>query len=657
MSAVAIPASVSTNDVPPIIVIGSGPVGVRTVQELLRRQPAAPIVLYGAEAVEPYNRVRLSSFLAGDLSWEGLRNDLQLPSCEMLQRRYGCAVVSVDRHQRTVVDATGVVQRYSQLVFATGSRAHVPAIDGISLAGVYTFRDFADTQQLFARRIRSRCTVVLGGGLLGIEAARAMRRFNTQVVVVEHNQRLMSRQLDERAAARLAQHLRSMGIRVELGNGARRVIGTDRVAAIELMSGAKIECDTVVVATGIRATIDIARNAGISVGRGIRVDDRMRTNDEHIYAAGECAEHRGLIYGLLAPGLEQAAVAAASICGQSSSYLGSTSATRLKVVGLPVFSIGVTAPEDMPPGAREHVHESANRYCRLVTHHSRLIGALQIGEEGQMGRLQEAVARQRAIRPWQSLRFARTGQLWPDEQQQHVAAWPANVTVCNCTGVTRGQLSNAIVSGCASAAALAEKTGASTVCGTCKPLLAQMIGSDGAPAPIESARTLRSWAVIALVLASVFLIPWSIPYPTTIRADVPWDLLWRDSFYKQLSGYSVLGLSVVALVMSLRKRIRRFNAGRFAAWRSLHVIVGALALAGMVVHTGGRIGSNLNLLLLFSFAGLIALGSITALLMATEHRLGARGTQVRSRWYWLHLLLFWPFPVLLGVHVLKSYYF
>jgi nitrite reductase (NADH) large subunit len=311
----------------------------------------------------------------------------------------------------------------------------------------------------------------------------------------------------------------------------------------------------------------------------------------------------------------------------------------------------------MPPGAREHVHGSPSRYSRIVTRQGRLIGALQIGEECQTGRLQEAVARQRAIRPWQSLRFARTGQLWPEEQQKHVAAWPANVTVCNCTGVTRGQLSSAMSSGCASVAALAEKTGASTVCGTCKPLLAQMIGSDGAAAPIESARTLRLWAVVALALAAVFLIPWSIPYATTISVDVPWDLLWRDDFYKQLTGYSVLGLSVVALVMSLRKRIRRFSAGQFAAWRSLHVIVGALALVGLIVHTGGRIGSNLNFLLLFSFAALIALGSITALVMATEHRLGARGPQLRSRWYWLHLLLFWPFPVLLGVHVLKSYYF
>ena len=661
-SAVSVAASaswrepaVSLHESAPIVVIGSGPVGVRTVQELLRRGPRESVVLYGAEAVEPYNRARLSSFLAGDLSWESLRTEL--PACPALQRRYGCAVVSVDHRQRTVLDASGCVQPYSQLVFATGSKAHMPVLDGISLAGVHAFRDLADTQQLFVRSVRSRCTVVLGGGLLGIEAARAMRRFDTRVIVVEANARLMSRQLDERASMRLAQHLQSMDISVELGQGVRRILGASSVEGIELMDGRRLECDTVVVATGIRPTIELARTTGIVVDRGIRVDDQMRTSDEHVYAVGECAEHRGIIYGLLAPGLEQAAVAAASICGQSSSYLGSTTATRLKVVGLPVFSIGVTASEDTPPGARTRVHESPQSYSRVITHHGRLIGALQIGEESQIGRLQEAVAQRRVIFPWQSLRFARTGQLWPDEAQQHVTAWPAHVVVCNCTGVTRGQLTSAIASGCASIAALAEKTGASTVCGTCKPLLAQMVGSNVPAPPVESATTLRVWAAIALALALTFIVPWTIPYATTVRAGVPWDLLWREDFYKQLSGYSLLGMTALALIMSLRKRMTAFTAGRFSTWRSLHVVVGALALIALLVHTGGRVGSNLNLLLLGTFAALIVLGSGTALVMAAEHRLGARAPRVRARWYWLHLLLFWPVPVLLGMHVLKTYYF
>lgn len=628
--------------VAPTVVIGSGPVGVRIVRELLERRPTSPVVLYGAEAVEPYNRARLSSFLAGDVSWASLRSDL--PACAALQRRYGCAVVSVDSQQRTVLDAAGRVQPYSQLVFATGSKAHLPPLDGLSLPGVHTFRDLADAQQLFVRGIHSRRTVVLGGGLLGIEAARAMRRFDTKVTILESSTRLMWRQIDDGGSERLAQHLRSMSIEVEFGRTARRILGENGVEAVELTDGRRLECDTVIVAVGIRPAIELARTAGIAVARGICVDDQMRSSDHNIYAAGECAEHRGVVHGLLAPGLEQASVLAANICGDSSSYLGSIAAVRLKVVDLPVFSIGVTAPEDMPPGARARIYKNEQTYSRLVTHRDRLIGASQIGADLQTRRLQEAVTQQRTIRPWQMLRFVLTGQLWRKEARQPVTTWHEATPVCHCAGVTRGQLTNAIDSGCASVDALANKTGASTVCGSCKPLLAQMLDIDAVPGPIEAATTLRVWAGMALTLALIFMAPWQLP----------WEVLWRDGFYKQLSGYSLLAMTVLALAMSLRKRIRIFSAGRFVAWRSLHVVVGTLAFVALLIHTGGRVGSNLNLLLLSAFAGLMVLGAVTALVMASEHRLGAHA---RARWYWLHLLLFWPVPVLLGVHVLKSYYF
>jgi nitrite reductase (NADH) large subunit len=167
-----------------------------------------------------------------------------------------------------------------------------------------------------------------------------------------------------------------------------------------------------------------------------------------------------------------------------------------------------------------------------------------------------------------------------------------------------------------------------------------MIGGKVVAEPIEAAPALQLWAGIAVALALLLMSPWDVP--------------WQDSFYKQFSGYSLLGMTVLTLTMSLRKRMKAFSAGRFSAWRSLHVSVGAMAVVALLVHTGGRVGSNLNFLLLSTFVGLIAVGGVTALVMAAEHRLGAR---VRARSYWLHLLLFWPVPALLGVHVLKSYYF
>jgi nitrite reductase (NADH) large subunit len=449
----------------PVVIVGSGPVGVRAAQELYRRDPGMRIVLYGAECREPYNRVRLSSYLAGELDWDALTRDLDLPSNAAIERRLGCAVVAVDRTAQAVVDARGHVQPYDRLVLATGSAPHVPDIPGINLPGVFTFRDFEDAQQLFARSVRSRCTVVLGGGLLGLEAARAMRRFHTDIVVVEQAPRLMPQQLDDDAAELLRRHVERLGIEVLLGDGVRRIAGDARVSAVQLRSGATIECDTLVVATGIRPRIELARAAGLAVGRGIRVDDRLLTSDPHIHAVGECAEHRDIVYGLVAPGLEQATVAATLIAGGSARYLGSTAATRLKVLDLPVFSIGRARDEDRLDLARRWVYRASDgaKYCKVVTERGCVIGAMTIGDVPDLGRLQEAATHARRVWPWQLWRLRKRGSLWPQFEGEGVAAWPATVTVCNCTGVTRGELSRALANGCATVAALAARTGASTV--------------------------------------------------------------------------------------------------------------------------------------------------------------------------------------------------
>jgi nitrite reductase (NADH) large subunit len=635
----------------PVVIVGSGPVGVRVAQELARHDPERPVVLYGAERSEPYNRVRLTSFLAGELDYDTLTRDLHLPESESLEKRYGCAVVAIARIARAVIDARGRTQPFGKLVLATGSRPYVPSIPGISRPNVFTFRDLDDAQRLFARSVRSRRTVVLGGGLLGLEAARAMRRYRTEVTVIEQEGRLMPRELDAEGAARLRTHVERLGIEVVTGDGVRRALGEERVQAVQLRSGRLIECDTVIVAAGIRPNIDLALRAGLAVGRGVRVDDRMCTSDPDIYAAGECAEHRGIVYGLAAPGLEQAAVAASQLAGMEATYRGSVSATRLKVLDLPVFSVGRVREGDKLDLARMRVHRGRDAYGKIVTERGRLIGAVAVGELPELGRLQEAVMRARRVMPWDSWRFARSGCLWP-QTQGGVADWPDSIAVCNCTGVTRGQLGAALAAGCATADALARATGASTVCGSCKPLLAELAGSSGSLPPATGSKTLLAAGGAALffvLLASIV----SLPYAETVTKT--WDAIWRESAWKQASGYTVLGLSVLALLLSIRKRF--LKVGDFALWRAAHAVVAALCLAGLAAHTGGRLGANLDLFLIVSFLGVIALGAVAGGIVALEHRLGARAVRLRRAWTWAHLLLFWPVPVLLGVHVFKSYYF
>lgn len=645
----------------PIVIVGAGPVGVRCAQELRRRDAALPIVVYGTEAWQPYNRVKLSSLLAGDASWEDLADGLALHEDERMQLRLGCSVLAIDRGARCVIDSRGQTQPYADLVLATGSRPRVPDIPGIGQAHVYVFRDLDDAQKLVARRARSRRTVVLGGGLLGLEAARAMQRMNTEVSVVEHAPRLLASQLDEAGAALLAAHARRQGLEIRTDARVKAINGHGAVSGVTLRSGERIDCDTVIVAAGIRPNVELALDAGLPINRGIRVDDRMATADPHVFAIGECAEHRGQVYGLLAPGLEQAAVAAHSLLGGAARYEGSLAATRLKVLDLPLFSIGTVHAVGVEATRLRHVdHDADGVHRRLVLERGRLVGALAVGPCAAMGRLQEAALARRRILPWQAWRFARRGLPWAEaDGADSVLHWPGTTIVCNCNGVTRAQLGDAIAAGCRSVAELAACTRASSVCGSCRPLLAELAQSAGAPAaPLPTAWGLGGLAWLAGVAALLFLLLPGLAYQDSVQTALNWDRLWRDGLLKQASGFTLLALSVAAVALGLRKRVARVAFGRFEVWRVVHAAVGVSTLLVLLAHTGARIGHALNLGLVLLYGGLLLLGALAAGVIAFEGRLPARAVRAwRERALWLHILLFWPVPALLGVHVLKTYFY
>lgn len=643
----------------PIVVVGSGPSGLRVVQELLRHRVERAIVLCGAETCEPYNRVGLSSFLMGEIGLRDLRRELALPAGDRVSCYLGSPIVSIDRAARRVTDASGRAHRYSDLVLAVGSSPHVPQMPGTGLSGVFTFRDFRDAERLFARRMRSRHTVVLGGGLLGLEAARAMHRFGTRVTVIDHNGRLMARQLDVNAAAGLKQHIEALGIEVILGDGVRAIAGGPRVEGVQLRGGRKVACDTVIVATGIRPNVDLARRAGLHVGRGIRIDDSTRTSDPHVFAVGECAEHRGVLYGLVAPALEQASVAAANIAGQTVRYPGSTVATQLKVVGLPVFSVGVVAEEDRNDRAVVRAYRSADGGLRgsLVIERGRLIGAAVVGASADTARLREAVTRRRRVWSWQTLRFARTGRLWREGAAAHVASWPRTATICNCTGVTRGQIADAVRSGCASVAACTRFTGAGGVCGSCRPLLHELLGGAEQLRPVPGAAALVLVGVLATVVTLAVALPWNLPDAASRESTWHASALWRDARFKELTGYTLLAAAGSSTLLSARKRLQWLSGTAFASWRIGHVVLGVAALLALWLHTGGRLGANLNLALAATFVGVLVAGAGASLLVANEHRFGVLASPLRRRSVWLHIAVAWPLPVLLTFHVLQAYFF
>lgn len=658
----AIQISLNEQVTDPIVIIGNGPVGLHAARLLLQNQGDHNVILYGAENYKPYNRVKLSSVLAGLLDWSRLESDIDENEYDLLIKRYGIQVEEIDPRNKTIIDNEGNVQSYSKLILATGSSPHIPQIKGINLKGRYTLRNIDDVNHLLARQVTSRHTVILGGGLLGLEAARAMQRWQTHVTVIEHASHLLSRQLDEKAGHYLADTISETGIDLIINDGLKSINGHEKISGLTLMSGRQIPCDTLIVATGIVPNKALALLSGLAIGRGIKVNDRMQTSVEDIYAIGECAEHRGQVYGLVAPGLEQAGVAVHNIlAGQDATYQGAIAATRLKVLDHEVLSIGAVGDEERPGYGREHIYEDKKKgiYRKLVVHRHRLVGAIGLGEWEEASRVQAQVLQKKLVLPWQLLRFKLNGLLWPEQEVPGVTEWPASATVCQCTGVTRGTIGVAIEQGACSVKEISQQTGASSVCGSCHHLVDELLGNSAAPEKHDYSKTLTVTAILGFLFALLFISPFQIPYIDSVQSGLQWDWLWRETFYKQVSGFTVLGLFSLGLVISLRKRVRKIQQlGHFDIWRIVHVILGVMTLAVLLMHTGFRLGHGVNQWLMLSFSGLVIAGSVFTFLLGQQHRFSpSRSMLMKKRMINWHIYLFWPVPVLLGFHVLKGYWF
>ena len=645
----------------PIVIIGNGPVGMRVVRELLEHKSSTPIVIYGEEQYETYNRVQLSSWLAGEINWETLLQPLEKNALHNVTEKIGYKIESIDTDKQTVTDNTGKTQPYFKLVLATGSNPHLPDIKGIHATGVYTFRNLKDANALLARRARSHHTIVLGGGLLGIESARAMLMGNTKVTLVENTDHLLGQQLDEDASELLQNEIESLGINVIIGDGVVEVLVNERLKGIRLRSGKELTCDTLIVATGIRPNISLAKNAGLAFSRGITVNNAMQTSNRNIYAIGECAEHQNKVYGLVTPGLEQASVAAANIFKVVNNYAGSIAASRLKIVGTQVFSMGPIGVNEISHYGKTYKYfdDKKGVYRKILVHRYRLKGAIGLGNWGETVRLQTLIGKNEYIFPWQIIRFINTGNVWSEEVSQGVSAWPSNALVCQCMGVTKGSIESAISAGTCKLEEVSKKTGASTVCGSCKPLVQDLLGNQSISEPTSMHKTLIGFSSFALLATLLFFFAPAIPYATSVQHEWHWDMLWREQFNKQVSGFTILGLFTVGLLVSLRKRIRAFDKlGKFEFWRMFHIALGVLVILGLIAHTGFRLGNGLSFLLMLSFTGMLFIGAISTGLIGIEHRISnASSTRVRRLSVLWHIFLFWPVPVLLAWHILKSYWY
>jgi len=645
----------------PIVIIGTGPVGIRMADELLKIDSSANIVMYGNEPWEPYNRVGLTSFLAGDISFDDIKNPVKAKSIRNLIQHHNCEIVSVDRLKKTVTDASGKKQSYSHLILAIGASPHIPNISGVKLPNVYTLRDLKDVDQLFARRMRSRRTVVIGGGLLGLEAARAMQKHNTEVVIIEHADRLMSRQLDEMLSDQLRESILGFGIKVRLRTGVRKIKGDISVTGVELSNGKSLDCDTVILATGIVPNKKLAQNSGLLARRGIRVNDQLQTSDENIFAVGECCEHNGEVFGLVAPGFEQAAIAAQVINGKTAEYKGSVNVSKLKVFGLDVYSVGEAGDDADNISNQIIVHGGNERDegChRLVVRHRRLVGAMGVGVWPEFERIKEAVNKKRRVWPWQLKHFEKTGTIWSETDEMQISSWPANAVVCNCKTINRGELSACIANGASSVECIQSQTGASTVCGSCRPLINGLLGESVKLSPQIAYKALATLSAVVSALIAIFIFSPPIPYVDSVQS-IQFDRVWTDFFYRQVSGYTLAGITLAGVLMlSIRKRFNLARMGGLPYWRITHVSMSLAALSLLVLHTGLNTGSNLNFLLFLFFVLVSLLGIISSLVNAYEHLLSPyKAKQWRNFSNRAHIYLSWPLPVFLAYHIAAAYYF
>ena len=463
-----------------LVVIGNGMAPGRMLEHLLEMEPDRyDITIFNAEPRVNYDRILLSPVLSGEKSFEEIvihGDGWYIKHGIMLYK--GHKIVEIDRAAKTVRSEHGEVVAYDKLVIATGSSPFIIPVPGKDLPGVLSYRDLDDVDaMLLAAKARGNA-VVIGGGLLGLEAAAGLKEQGMDVTVLHIMPTLMERQLDPAAGYLLQRELESRGIKVITKANTKQITGEGRVEAVHLDDGTIIPADLVVMAVGIRPSSGLAKDAGLEVNRGIVVNDHMVTSDPDIFSLGECAEVGGMIYGLVAPLYQMAEVAAAKLAGgEATPFTDSTTATRLKVTGINLYSAGDFAEGD----DREEIvfrDAASGVYKRLVLQDDKIIGTVLYGDTADgswffdLLKKQENVAEMRDTLIFGPAYAGGT----PLDPTAAVAALPDDAEICGCNGVCKGTIVNAITSkGLTGLDGVRAHTKASASCGTCTGLVEQLL--------------------------------------------------------------------------------------------------------------------------------------------------------------------------------------
>jgi nitrite reductase (NADH) large subunit len=774
-----------------LVIIGNGMTGFRLCQKIVEcgAHAVLDIVVFGEEPLPAYDRIHLTELFSGKTI-----DDLTFAPREWYEQngielRLGDPVVAIDRGEGVVRSASGFEVPYDRLVLATGSRPFVPPIEGVDLPGVFVYRTVEDLAAIMRHGHSLKRAAVIGGGLLGLEAAKAVYDLGLEVHVVEFAPRLMPRQLDQAGADVLRAKIEELGIRVHAGKATTRITAGASSAntrgreerILHFADGGELAVDFVVISAGIRPRGELIAASGIELAKNgaIVIDDRLATSDPRIFAVGECAIHRGITYGLVFPGYKMVDVLVDNLVGGTATFDGADQSAKLKLMGVHVAALGAYDETDVPKGT-VHTFGSASAYRKLVMHEgkSRIAGAMAVGEWKNLDRVRDTIEQCRPVSFWDIRRFRSTGNLWLKSKMPPVAEWPAQTLVCSCMRVDRGTLTKAIVDGCASVEQLSARTGAGSMCGSCRPLLGELLGNgagvdsgatsdhDGAsmPSPISlidaAARCAETDVALAPLPMRVKAKAQGIPAPSMTKAlevvvsefakhaeaadrhsetaigtaepscattrrreriaqlplqpiplaasallasgriappqrsageralrpllaasllslfvvlataalgwlsssgamrSVRFGAFLGESAWRQATGYTMLALGLLSLSLSARKRFKWFAVGDVSLFRAVHGGLGALILIVLILHAGCRLGRNLNEALTIDFLMLAAIGAIAGGVTALSHWWNPVTARNRRRvWNAVHLVLVWPLPVLLILHIVSVYFY
>ena len=459
-----------------LVIVGNGMAGISTVEQILKLTSRFDITVIGTEPYPNYNRIMLSYVLEGSKTITDIvLNDEQWYVDHNITLHMGTTVARIDAENRTVITEDGAQVPYDKVIIATGSNSFILPVPGHDKQGVVGFRDIADCNAMLEAARNYTKAAVIGGGLLGLEAAKGLVQLGMDVTVVHLMEDLMERQLDPQAAAMLKAELERQGIKFKLGAQTKELLGGERVEALRFADESVLEADFVVMAVGIKPNIGVARDSGIAVNRGIVVDDYMQTSLEGVYAVGECAEHRGLCYGLVAPLFEQGMILAKHICGvEAPPYEGSIVSTKLKISGVDVFSTGEF--QDQPEHTViAHKDDWKRTYKKILLRDNVMVGAVLFGDVTDSAQLQKLVRQQTVMTDELYASLMGTG-CGGHTKSSSVETMPADEIVCGCNGVTKGAIVDVIENqGLNSVDEIKACTGATRSCGGCKPVVEQIL--------------------------------------------------------------------------------------------------------------------------------------------------------------------------------------